>query len=106
MTATIFKFPYDASRRPHSRKPRRSKNGTPEERAAALAATTQPPADVIEIDPREIEEPRRGLYAEAERKMISEVQLRELQRLVSQIDRRRMGTVLSILREAAKQGGK
>jgi len=28
--AEIFKFPYDASRRVHSQKPRRSKNGTPE----------------------------------------------------------------------------
>jgi hypothetical protein len=34
MTATIFKFPYDASRRVYSRRPRASKNGTPEERAA------------------------------------------------------------------------
>jgi hypothetical protein len=33
MTATIFKFPYDASRRVYSRRPRVSKNGTPEERA-------------------------------------------------------------------------
>jgi hypothetical protein len=31
--AEIFKFPYDACRRVHSKKPRRSKNGTPEERA-------------------------------------------------------------------------
>jgi hypothetical protein len=37
MTCEIFKFPYDACRRVHSRKPRRSKNGTPEERAAAAA---------------------------------------------------------------------
>ncbi|SHH37820.1 hypothetical protein [Bradyrhizobium erythrophlei] len=35
MTATIFKFPYDASRRVYSRRPRASKNGTPEERAAS-----------------------------------------------------------------------
>jgi hypothetical protein len=38
MSAEIFKFPYDVSRRVHSRKPRRSKNGTPEERAAKAAA--------------------------------------------------------------------
>src|SRR6266849_10262895 len=30
----VVKFPYTASRRVHSRKPRISKNGTPEERAA------------------------------------------------------------------------
>ena len=38
MTAEIVKFPYDACRRVHSQKPRRSKNGTPEERAAKAAA--------------------------------------------------------------------
>jgi hypothetical protein len=38
MTATIFKFPYDASRRVYSRRPRTSKNGTPEERATARPA--------------------------------------------------------------------
>jgi hypothetical protein len=36
-SAAIVKFPYDACRRIHSRKPRRSKNGTPEERAAKAA---------------------------------------------------------------------
>jgi hypothetical protein len=45
--AEIFKFPYDASRRVHSRKPRRSKNGTPEERAAKAAAMETSPADVV-----------------------------------------------------------
>jgi hypothetical protein len=34
MTATIFKFPFDRARGAWSRMPRRSKNGTPEERAA------------------------------------------------------------------------
>jgi hypothetical protein len=33
----VIKFPYSVSRRAHSRKPRRSKNGTPEERAAKAA---------------------------------------------------------------------
>jgi hypothetical protein len=45
--AEIFKFPYDACRRVHSKKPRRSKNGTPEERAAKTAALETPPADVV-----------------------------------------------------------
>jgi hypothetical protein len=45
--AEIFKFPYDASRRVYSKKPRRSKNGTPEERAAKAAASLPPPADVV-----------------------------------------------------------
>jgi predicted alpha/beta-hydrolase family hydrolase len=34
----VINFPYRASRRIHSRKPRRSKNGTPEERAAKATA--------------------------------------------------------------------
>jgi hypothetical protein len=33
MANNVVKFPYDACRRVHSQKPRRSKNGTPEERA-------------------------------------------------------------------------
>jgi hypothetical protein len=52
--AVIFKFPYDASRRMHSRKPRRSKNGTPEERAAKAAALFPTSADVVPMaDARE-----------------------------------------------------
>jgi hypothetical protein len=35
---TVVKFPYNACRAVHSRKPRRSKNRTPEERAAKAAA--------------------------------------------------------------------
>src|ERR1700676_3358772 len=50
----VVKFPYSSSRRVHSKKPRRSKNGTPEERAAkeAKAAATSTPATVIEISRR------------------------------------------------------
>jgi hypothetical protein len=46
----VVKFPYDISRRVHSKKPRRSKNGTPEERAAkeaAEAAAMPGPANVV-----------------------------------------------------------
>lgn len=43
----IVRFPYSASRRVFSKKPRRSKNGTPEERAANAAASLPPPADVV-----------------------------------------------------------
>jgi hypothetical protein len=43
----VVKFPYSVSRRAHSRRPRWSKNGTPEERAAKAAQEmTVPPADV------------------------------------------------------------
>jgi hypothetical protein len=45
--SNVVKFPYDASRRVHSKKPRRSKNGTPEERAAKAAALLPAPADVV-----------------------------------------------------------
>jgi hypothetical protein len=52
--AEIFKFPYDACRRVHSKKPRRSKNGTPEERAAKAAALFPSSADVVPMaDARE-----------------------------------------------------
>ena len=47
MTAEIVKFPYSASRRVYSKQPRRSKNGTPEERAAKAAALETAPADVV-----------------------------------------------------------
>lgn len=51
MTAEIVKFPYSVSRRVHSRRPRISKNGTPEERAANAAPemAAAPPADVAFI---------------------------------------------------------
>src|SRR5260370_40528404 len=48
----VVKFPYNACRRVHSRKPRISKNGTPEERAAKAAVgipTTQSPTNVVQI---------------------------------------------------------
>jgi hypothetical protein len=47
MSNNVVKFPYSASRRVHSQKPRRSKNGTPEERAAKAAALETAPADVV-----------------------------------------------------------
>jgi hypothetical protein len=53
---TVVKFPYEASRRLHSRKPRRSKNGTPEERAAR--ETTATPAAVLAFATRELDEAR------------------------------------------------
>jgi len=49
----VVKFPYSASRRVFSQKPRRSKNGTPEERAAkAAAATPTAVATVTKISSR------------------------------------------------------
>lgn len=51
--SNVVKFPYDVSRRAHSRKPRRSKNGTPEERAAKAGAAQGAPAAVIELERNE-----------------------------------------------------
>jgi hypothetical protein len=46
----IVKFPYSACRRLHSRRPRTSKNGTPEERTAKVAQEmTVPAADIAFI---------------------------------------------------------
>jgi hypothetical protein len=44
MTAKIIGLPYKVTRRLHSRKPRNSKNGTPEERAAKAARAAGKPA--------------------------------------------------------------
>ena len=49
MTAEIIKLPYNVTRAAFSRKPRRSKNGTPEERAAKASAALPPPADVVSL---------------------------------------------------------
>jgi hypothetical protein len=56
----IVKFPYDACRRVHSRKQRRSKNGTPAERAAkaAAAAGTTTAGSVVEFSSRSGDNPR------------------------------------------------
>lgn len=42
--SNVIKFPYSACRRVHSRKPRISKNGTPEERAAKAEAVRPDPS--------------------------------------------------------------
>ena len=47
--AMIVKFPYSASRRILSRRPRNSKNGTPEERAAKAAAMCAPLGTIIDL---------------------------------------------------------
>jgi hypothetical protein len=49
----VVKFPYSASRRVHSQKPRRSKNGSPEERAAEAAATQPPSASIVPFADRD-----------------------------------------------------
>jgi hypothetical protein len=49
MTAEIVKLPYSVFRRVIARRPRRSKNGTPEERAAKAAAPTAASATVVNV---------------------------------------------------------
>jgi hypothetical protein len=69
---TVVKFPYDACRRVHSRKPRRSKNGTPEERAAKeaeAAAALSPAATVLELPGI----PRRSLLEQEFREKIDQL---------------------------------
>ena len=64
---TVVKFPYNACRRVHSRKPRISKNGTPEERAAKAAADTAEltSATVADISSRRDGNQRLAKVAEA-----------------------------------------
>jgi hypothetical protein len=57
-SAQIYKFPDRAKRRMLSRRPRRSKNGTPEERAAKVA--TQPPKEVDAKRSASAKRPRRS----------------------------------------------
>jgi hypothetical protein len=71
MTAEIVKFPYSASRRVHSKKPRRSKNGTPEERAAK-AAPLEAPADVVLMS-----DVREQAHSEIDRRQLRGSPLRE-----------------------------
>lgn len=78
--SNVFKFPYDASRRVYSKMPRKSKNGTPEERAAKTAANLPPPAEVVPlslhvVDPPHEEEAldRRKLRGNPLRGMIATV---------------------------------
>jgi hypothetical protein len=70
--AEIFKFPYDACRRVHSRRPRRSKNGTPEERAAKAAAFEATPADVVSMSGV-----RADVYSEVDRRKLRGSPLRD-----------------------------
>jgi hypothetical protein len=59
----IVKFPYDACRRIHSRKPRRSKNGTSEERAAKAGPATSPTAAVVRISRGNVGMAPAGIHA-------------------------------------------
>jgi hypothetical protein len=50
----ILKFPYSAARRACARRPRRSKNGTPEERAAKKALAAANLGSVIDLNRRAV----------------------------------------------------
>src|ERR1700692_1971192 len=67
----VVKFPYSASRLVFSRKPAKSKNGTPEERAAK-AAPLEPPADVVLMS-----DVREEAHSEVDRRKLRGSPLRE-----------------------------
>ena len=75
--AEIFKFPYDACRRVHSQKPRRSKNGTPEERMAK-AGPLKAPAEVVLMS-----EVREDAHSEIDRRKLRGSPLRDYIAVVS-----------------------
>lgn len=75
MTAEIVKLPYTVTRKLHARKPRKSKNGTPEERAAFAARAAPAPAAIVDPgagaqviafpDPVPAAQSQRSLYSDA-----------------------------------------
>ncbi len=76
----VMKFPYGACHRVHSRKPRRSKNGTPEERAAnaAGAAARASGGAIVPIRKAESNEPPKFAVARAVRAVLESLDEREL----------------------------
>lgn len=61
MTAEIITLPYSVTRKLHARKSRKSKNGTPEERAAKAATAPQKPASLAVAAP--VEKPSASVLA-------------------------------------------
>jgi len=100
-SSNVVKFPYDASRRVHARKPRGSKNGTPEERAAKAAADARIGDNLTSVPSRNAKPTAAEIYrfTTEEQTMIRELQIREAQYLIANIDKGRLGEVLRILRE-------
>jgi hypothetical protein len=86
----VIRLPYEVSRRVFSRRPRKSKNGTPEERAAKASA---PSAAVIKITC--------GSSGDVPEE-IRIAQLREFGRLLAEIDPERLAGVLSYMRTVAR----
>lgn len=80
--SNVVKFPYDDSRRAHPRKQRRSKNGTPEQRAAAAAMRA-------EIDA-------------GENPVIRSAQMREFERLINSLHPCQYPAALGALRKIAE----
>jgi hypothetical protein len=88
----IVNFPYSASRRVMSRRPRRSKNGTPEERAAKAAAGRPDPStapNVVEISRRSVERntpcnPEESAYFRA---ALAQLHPSELARVAAMVER-------------------
>jgi hypothetical protein len=83
MSAEIIKLPYSTTRRAHARRPRCSKNGTPEERAVASAMEA-------EVDA-------------GENPVIRAAQMREFERLINSLHPRLYPAALAALRRMAKR---
>ena len=80
-SSNVVKFPYDASRRVHARKPRGSKNGTPEERAAKAAADARIGDNLTSVPSQNAKPTAAEIYCctTEEQAMIRELQIREAQ---------------------------
>jgi hypothetical protein len=91
---SVVKFPYSASRRVHSRRQRRSKNGTPEERAAKAAVEKSAAATVIEISGRSV-------VADVD---TTAAQRREITELAKTLDNRQRVLFAEYLRRLVTEG--
>ena len=93
MQDNLVKFPYTVARRAHARKPRRSKNGTPEERAACAAADEYGKTLRAEIDAGQNE-------------VIRSAQMREFGRLIGSLHPSRYPEALGALRTMVEKGSR
>ena len=95
----VVKFPYNACRRVHSRRPRNSINGTPEERAAktAAAAAESTAATVIEISSRSVDDERRVISSPTRRWCYSPEEFRDALDQLDETDRAALSELMSDL---------
>jgi len=87
----IIKFPYDVSRQVHSRKPRRSKNNTPEQRRGKTRRGSAMGGAVIPLRQAEVTEPTAIKQARAVRAVMETLDERELDAVRRVMDALRVG---------------